>query len=303
MSQRIEIVPGDDITGQSLQDIFHALVQPGILQGFELQANETSVRIKPGVGVMDSGVFIYEDEEIDTNALSLGSGPQDFTVLYMYVPSKTFGGEPASLRVEAGLLDPNTFRGGLILGWIRHSGGPGLKQKDFIQGRRIKLGIPREKIKDEFVVSFAPLSTKWAQASGDTLSVVEGWNTNYNGIVTALSNSTASLQIATYYFPILIPATGLGQLLLESEIPNIANLQVSLIDTAGVEYMPPPPPNATSNMWTLTARPMERKIMSVPQNLTLERGKVAYMKMHMNLQSGATLRFKTIGFSSYTEPF
>lgn len=296
--QRIEIVAGDDVVGQSLQDIFSSLSTPGILDGFDLSVSGSkAVTITPGAGLLDSGVFIFEDETQTTSDLPIGGGPKDFTILYLYTPTNTLGGTPAVLTFQEGLVNPDTLVGGLVLGWIRHSGASTLDPKDFIPGRRIKLSIPKEKKKNEFVTSFAPFSTKWALVSGASLSISEAWNNTFKAIITTVSNTTASVQNATYYFPLIVPSTGLGQLLVECDIPNTANVSVSFIDTAGAEYFP------SDGSWTFIAAVMQRHILSVPQSLALVAGQIAYIKLSMNLQPGAFERYKTIGYSSYTEPF
>lgn len=299
MSQTIEIVAGDDVVAASLQDIFSAIVSPGILSGFDLSvsSSQTGVTVAPGTGIFDSGAFIFETEQSASVELPIGGGAQNFTILYLFTPTNTLGGTPATLTYQLGLVDPDTFVGGLVLGWIIHSGGSTLNPSEFIPGRQLKLTIPKEKQKNNFIVSFAPFSTKWALVSGVSLSVTEGWNNTYGAIITQLTNTTGSLQAVTYYYPLLVPSTGLGQLLVECEVPNIANLSVAFIDTSGASYAP------TDNSWTFIASSMSQKILKVPQSLALASGGMAFISLTMNLQPGAVVKFKTIGFSSYTEPF
>lgn len=297
--QRIVIVAGDDVTGSTLQDIFKSLCTPGILTGFELIAQGNQIQVNPGAGLMDSGVFIFNDEPDPTPSVALSSfsGVKEYTVLYRFTASNVLGGNPAVLSIEEGFLNPETFKGGLILGWIRHQGGTQFQQQDIISGRRIRLSQMKEKGKNEFVSSFSPFETKWALVSGSAPAITEGWNPSYNAIITTLANTTPSTMNATYYFPMLIPSTGLGQLLVECEVPNTANLTVSFIDTEGSEY------TADNFAWTFIATPMSRKILAIPQNRALASGQMAYIKLAMTLQPGAFVRYKTLGFSSYTEPF
>lgn len=299
MSQTIEIVAGDDVVASSLQDIFSAIVSPGILSGFNLSVSpsQTGVTVSPGAGIFDSGAFIFEDQTSASIELPLGGGAQDFTILYLFSPTATLGGTPATLTFQLGLVDSDTFVGGLVLGWIIHTGGSTLSPSEFIPGRQLKLTIPKEKQKNNFVVSFSPFSTKWALVSGVSLALTEGWNPTYNAIVSVLTNTTSTLQAVTYYYPLLIPSTGLGQLLVECEVPNIANLSVSFIDTSNTPYAP------SDNSWIFIATSMSQKILTVPQSLALESGKMAFIALTMNLQPGASVKFKTIGYSSYTEPF
>lgn len=313
--QRVQIVAGDDVVGSTLQDIFKALSKPGILEGFEITTNKdlipNVVDISPGVGLMDSGVFVFEDQTVTTPEVTLGASAKNFTVLYRFASSNVLGGEPAVLSIEEGLLAPDTFTGGLILGWIKHSGGSQFQQSDFILGRRFNLDHPKEKEKGNFIKSFSPLSSKWALVSGYSLTSSEGWVSDYKAIVTTLSNSSISTQSSTYYFPIAIPSTGLGQILVEVEVPATANLEVSFIDTDGIEYSGSEwtfidgNGNAVvvGNAWTFIATPMNEKILSIPQNLALKNNKMAFIKLKSNLQSGSYIKYKTIGFSSYTEPF
>lgn len=296
--QSVTIVAGDDVVASNLQDIFSNIVSPGILQGFNLSvaANPTQVSISPGVGMADSGSFIFEDETKVTESLPIGGGPQDFTILYQYQTTQVFGGTPAVLTFQQGLINPDTFQGGLILGWIKNPGTATLNPTDFIPGRRIKLTIPQAKQKNEFVITFSPFATKWALVSGVALSLSEGWAPAYNAIVSTLSNTTASVQNVVYHLPIIVPSTGLGQLLLELEVPNTANVITSFLDTANAEY-------SAGASWTFIATAMERKILSVPQSVSLEAGKMAFLKLNMTLQPGSYVKFKTLGFSSYTEPF
>lgn len=297
--QRIEIVAGDDVVGSSIQDIFKALVEPGILDGFNLSvaSNPLAVTVSAGSGIFDSGAFIFEDQTIDTDELPIGGGPKDFTILYLYTPTNVLGGTPAVLSFQEGLVNPDTFIGGLVLGWIRHSGGSTLDVKDFIPGRRIKLSLPQEKQKNNFVTTFAPLSKTWAQVSGVGLSITEGWSNTYNAIVTTLANTTVSVQNVVYRFPLLVPATGLGQILAEFEVPNTANVIISFYDTGNTQYAP------LDNSWTFIAQSMARHVLAIPQSLALNAGAPALVQFSMTLQPGAFVRFKTIGYSSYTEPF
>ena len=298
MSQRIQIVAGDDVVAETLQEVFASIMTPAILSGFEMNVstNPKTVRISPGAGVMDTGVFIYEDEVRETEELPITNSPKDFTLFYSYTPTNTLGGGGASLGFVEGILDPDTFTNGLIIGWIRHSGTSTLQQKDFIPGRTLKLTSPIAKQKNEFVTYFAPFSSKWALSAGASLAVTEGWSNTYTGIVTTIANTTGSNQATEYRLPITVPSTGLGQLLVEIEVPATSNLAVSFIDTDGDEYAP------IDGSWTFIGVLMSRKILAVPQSIALEAGGTAFLKFAMTLQPGSTVRFKTIGFSSYTEP-
>jgi hypothetical protein len=297
--QSVAIVAGDDVIAGNLQDIYSNVISPGIMQGFNMSvaSNPTQVSISPGVGMTDSGAFIFEDETNVTDSLPIGGGPQNFTILYQYQTTQVFGGLPAALTFQAGLINPDTFQGGLILGWIKNPGTATLNPTDFIPGRRIKLTIPQAKQKNEFVVNFSPFATKWALVSGVALSLTEGWAPSYNAIVSTLANTTAIVQNVVYYMPLFVPSTGLGQLLVELEVPNTANVIVSFLDTDNVEYSP------GGGAWTFISTAMERKILSVPQSVALAAGQFAYIKLNMTMQPGSYVKFKTLGFSSYTEPF
>jgi hypothetical protein len=298
MSQRALIVVGDPVISENLQEIFKSISGAGILSGMTLTANFNSIVVNQGVALTDSGVFIFQDDEVETNSIVPVAG-NNYTILYRYTSTRTLGGEPASLVIENGLLNPDTFTGGVILGWVKHISGSIFDQATIIPARRFKLGLPESKLPNQFNLSLAPLSSKWAQVSGPNLSITEGWSIPFNSSLTSVTNAFGTNQTVVYHLPIVCPREGIGQIALDVDVPNTANLVLQLIDTAGNVYSGAPNPS----LWTLISLPMQRRVLTVPQNLTFAAGQIAYIKLTMNMQPASTIRFKSLGFSSYTEPF
>jgi len=304
MSQRIEIVKGDPVVAESLQEIFRSLIQPGILEGFELiTLTGNRVGVNPGAGFLDAGAFIF-DNEIRTPASAptiVQSSPADYTVLYSFTTSQVLGGEAAVLQIVPGLLNPDVFQNGLILGWLRYPGGNvSLSNNMFVSGRRIQVGQSEAKLKNEFTTTFAPLSSKWALVSVtpslSNLSLTEGWNNTYSSIITQVSNVGAGLMTAIYYVPIEVPSLGIGQLMMDVQVDGSSTCTVTLVDSVGNEITP-----LGTNQFINT--PLSRKIVQIPQNTSIALNSVAHIKLELKIQPTNAVRFKTVGFSSYTEPF
>ena len=117
--QRIEIVIGDPVDAATMQEILTSLADPGILNGFQLTTTSSNtIAVQPGAALLDSGVLLVEDEVV-TLPFQPTITPSTYTVYYSYIPSSTYGGNPAVLNISSGLIPAQGFTNGVVLGWIQ----------------------------------------------------------------------------------------------------------------------------------------------------------------------------------------
>src|ERR1035437_440414 len=110
------IATGDPETSTTLQEIIRDIVDQGVLRGCELvTVGPVILGVNPGVALTDSGVLIVETE-LKQLLFTQTVSPQNYTVAYQYTPSKNFGGNPATLALQPGLIEAVGFVNGVVLG-------------------------------------------------------------------------------------------------------------------------------------------------------------------------------------------
>ncbi len=296
--QKVIIALGDPVVASALQDIFKVLSAPGILSGMNLVAADVDqIGLLSGAALTDSGVFVFEDEERILNYTPTVS-PANYTIFYSYVESQAFGGEAAVLTMQPGLISPEVFSDGVLLGWFKYPGGSiPLNNSMFTSAARFQLGQSPLQTKGVFNTIYSPLSTRWGQASlsGGALTVSEIYDGSANTIVTVLTNTGLSLSTSTYLIPFKVPAEGLGQIQLEFETESAASLTVTLRKRDGTIVTP-----LETNFYTDSA--MQKIAWSLPQG-SVAAGEDICLNLFMKIQPTYSIRFRSFGISSYTEPF
>jgi hypothetical protein len=291
------ITLGDPVDAPTIQKILSSLSTPGILDGMELTAPASnSVGVTPGAALTDSGVMIVEDE-IRTLPFNLTVAPSNFTIYYQYQPSTVFGGSPASLQMEAGLLTQEGFSGGVLLGWIRYPGGsvPLNAASHFTSAARMKL---RPEIETRAVFTqFAPFSTRWAfkSISGPTPVVQDAWNGSLNTILTNISNTGISLSSSVLVFPFQVPEFGFRKVVFEASVDAGASLIVTVLDRLGGTVTP-----VESNLFTNA--PMASRTLTIPFAAELQPGSQAFLQLACSIQPSNFIRVKSLGISSDGSP-
>jgi hypothetical protein len=303
MSQQVIIAIGDPVVSESLQEIFSSLSTPGILTGMQLTTTDPStLAIEPGTALTDSGVFIFESELI-TYPITLTVAPANYTVYYAYINSNNFGGNPAVLTVQAGLIPAAGFINGVILGWIQYPGGSvGLNpQSMFISAPRFQLMQDPSKLPNNFSKTFAPLSPRWSQVSfsGGLTTTNEFFDPTYNGPITQVTNNGTQLAGVTYVVPVQVPLLGLSQIEVELETDGPTSVTVTVLDSQGNLIIPIGP----SNLNEFTNTPMMLQTLRVPFAAGLTPNSEAYIQLAIQIQPGYSVRFKSVGVSSYSDPF
>lgn len=299
--QRVIIALGDPVESGGIQQIIKSLSAPGILSGMVLQAPfPSTVRVSPGVALTDNGVLIVEDEPRDL-PFSIGT-PSNYTVLYRYQISNNFGGNPASLEIQPGLVNPETLTDGVIVGWIQYNGAPTLDpNRMFRSGPRFKLQRPELSRMNSFDVEYAPFGSKLTlkNYSGpvNPATISEAYSGVEKCPITTLTNASGTLLNANYLFPIRVPAEGLGKILAEFQVDNGASCTINVLDgadnstlfTGGVNFF-------TSVGWA------ERQLY-VPYLAGLTPNSKAFIQLSLQLGASKSFRLKALGYSSYAEPF
>jgi hypothetical protein len=231
-------------------------------------------------------------------AFTASVNPANYTIYYSYTPNNNYGGQTAQLSIQNGLISTDTFSNGVLLGWLVYPGNSvALNSSMFISAPRLKLTENEAKIKGNFIVSYSPLSTKWLQISltGPQPVVTDLWDganfTNY----TQLVNNSGSLSTATYGFPFTVPYEGLGQVQVECSTQSGSILTVTLLRRNGQEINP-----STNNFFTNSG--MTKQILSIPQGILLPNEDVV-LKLKFQIQPTYSVIVRSLGISSYTEPF
>jgi hypothetical protein len=299
MSQRVIIAMGDPVESGAIQNILTAISDPGILSGFELAVSASNIiAINAGSALTDSGVLIIESEQ-RTQLFTLTVSPANYTLYYSYVPTNSFGGNPAVLTLQAGLINPSTFENGVILGWIKYPGlSQALNASMFISAPRFHLSQPVELLSDEYRTNYAPFSNQWTQfsTSGPAPAISESWNTNYAAPITTVSNAGSLLARSVYMLPFRVPHYGVGKVLIELETDTGASLLVQIVDSTGNILTPPEGGFFSNNL-------MESSILTVPYSAGLVPNSQAFIMLSFTIQPTFAVRIQSIGTSSYTEPF
>ncbi len=298
--QKIIIALGDTVVASSIQQILRSLSKPGILDGFEFSAADTDlIGISPGVALADSGVLIIEDE-IKTIQFTPTVQPGVFTIYYRYMPSSNFGGNAATMAMQAGTLDPETFDNGVILGWFRYPGASApLSASMFISAPRMKLSAPVEKqdgVYSRFYPPFGYLLTRTA-SSGPFVTLSESYDGSIRAPVTTVQNTGVGVATAKYILPFTVPAYGLGRISAEFSVSAQASVRFSLLKKDGITVIQP------LNQEFFINTPMGEKVMNLPQDLLMGmENETAYVQIELSLQSANAFVLRSLGISSYTEP-
>lgn len=300
MSQRVIIAVGDPVEAGSLQEIIKSICDPGILYGFELNAAAGGVlNITAGAAITDSGILIVESEERSL-LLNLTVSPANYTVLYSYTPTNNFGGNPAVLSLQSGLINPEDFENGVILGWIKYPGNS--VQLDpssmFISAPRFRLGESIQKSSSEYEMFYAPFSPKWSlySVSGPSLNTIEAWDSGYKAPITRVSNAGGAISRSKYLVPFRVPYYGLGKVQVEIQADGGSNVTVDLMDSLG-NIITPPEVNFFTNC------PMTKRVLSIPYSAGFTTNSEAFIMISFDIQPTFSARIKSLGVSSYTEPF
>jgi len=306
--QRIEIAVGDPVDAAVLQEILSSLVDPGILKGFQLSTTSSNtIAILAGAAMTDSGVLIVEDEML-TRQITLTINPANYTIYYSYGPNATFGGNPATLYVQPGLIeayDPSTglhFPNGVVLGWLQYPGGSvALNDSMFISGPRVGVLQPVAKNKDEFQTVYSPLSRLWSpiSISGPLPDIVidENYDSGVKAPVTTITNtSTTTQNIVKYLVPFRVPSAGVGQVEVWLRTDSGTSISIYLQSGPGVQITP-------SNFDIFNNTAMSRQVLQIPASANLEANSEMFVVIQITMNPTYSAGIKSVGISSYTDPF
>ena len=273
-------------------------MSPGILSGFNLIAYSSSIiGIEPGSAMTDSGVLIIEDE-LQQYPFTQSINPANYTIYYSYAPSLNFGGNPAVLNIQIGLIDPANFSNGVILGWLLYPGSSApLNTSMFVSAPRLKLTEPSQKVINNFITDYPPFVPKLTLASvaGPSLTVTDSYDGANFCPITTFTNAAGSLSTSVYLLPFKVPLYGLGQVLLELSTQTGALLTVTILRRDGSEVTP-------NGVNYYTNSTMFKNVLSIPQGI-LSPNEDVCLKLQMAIQPTFNVVVRSLGISSYTEPF
>lgn len=297
--QKILIALGDTVTSGAIQDILKALAVPAILDGYNLTAPESDqISVSPGVALTDSGVLIYEDE-IRVIQFTPTVQPGNYTLYYRYVPSQNFGGNPASLEIENGLIPETLFTNGVLLGWLKYPGGSvPLANSMFVSAKRIKIDSPPITQDGVYLNQYAPFSYDLTRTfnSGPFLSISEAYDGTLKAPITNIQNTGGSTNNSKFIYPFQISPEGLGKIRLEFAITSAASVTITLIKSDGTVVNP-----LETNFFI--NQTMDDVQLSFDQSNNFVPNDVAYVQFDLAINPGNVFTLKAIGHSAFTEPF
>lgn len=297
--QKILIALGDTVTSSAIQEILKALAVPAILDGFELTAPESdTIAVSPGSALTDSGVLIYEDE-VKTLPFTPSVQPGNYTLYYRYVPSQNFGGNPATLDIQSGLIPEDLFSNGVLLGWLKYPGGSvPLSNSMFVSAKRIKIDSPPLMREGVYESRYAPFSYFLTRTfnSGPFLTLTEAYDGSLKSPVTNIQNTGGAVNNTNLIYPFQISPYGLGKIAVEFAITSAASVMISLLKADGSQVNP-----IETNFFINTS--MDRVELSFDQSNNFIPNEVAYVQFELAINPANTFTIKSIGHSAYTEPF
>lgn len=301
--QQIFIAIGDPVTAEGIQTILFALAVPSILTGMELTApTSDQIAVSPGSALTDSGVIISETEIklLGPPQYTLQTvQPKNYTILYQYTPSNNFGGNPAVLVLQDGLIPPSSFQNGIILGWLKYPGASvALTNSMFVSAKRVKVDEDIEQQPGVFLSRYAPFSPLLTRVSttGPFPTVSESYDGGTFSPLTTIQNTGGSLSTSVYILPFQISPFGLGKISVEMAISSQASCTVTLMKKDGTSVQP-----IGNNFFTNQG--MSNIVLTFDQANNFSPGQVCYIHFLMTIQPTNTVTFRSIGTSADTEPF
>jgi hypothetical protein len=298
--QTVQIAIGDPVVASAIQSILKSLCDPGILTGFELSASAAdTLTINPGAALTDSGVMILETEQ-QNEQFTLSVAPANYTVFYSYVPTNNFGGNPATLTIQPGLVPASGFTNGVLLGWIIYPGGsaPLDPATMFLSAPRLRISRDPALGQSTFQNLYAPFSGIWSQLSlsGPTPTINEGYNATYKAPVTKILNGGGTVMQVSYVVPFTVPRLGLGQVALQIQTDQGTLVTLTVLDNAGNVITP----NGI-NFFTNSA--MSKNILTIPGGNGLVPNSQMFLQLAFKINPTFSASLQSMGISSYTDPF
>jgi hypothetical protein len=127
--------------------------------------------------------------------------------------------------------------------------------------------------------------------------VIESYDSTTKVPVTAVYNPDPNIAIQVgYIVPFRVPLDGLGQVELYLQTDYGATAAIFLADSLGNVLSP-----STFNIFT--NNPMSRQVLNVPQNDYLTPNSEMFVQLVLNIPANSYIRFRSVGISSYTDPF
>lgn len=297
--QKVLITLGDPVVASSIQEILKAISVPAILDGFNLSAGDSDlISVSPGVALTDSGVLIQEDE-VRNISFNPSVQPGNFTIFYRYVPSDNFGGNPASLNIQSGLIPQNLFENGVLLGWLQYPGGSVPLANDmFVSAKRVKLDQQAAQGAGVFQKRYAPFSyfLTRTETSGPFLVLSETYDGALKAPLTVIQSPGGAVSTASYILPFQISPYGLGKISVEFSVTSAASVGITVMKSDGTEVSP-----VETNFFI--DKSMGEVVLSFAQSNNFVPNQVAYVKFDLSVNPGNNFSLKSFGHSAYTEPF
>ena len=302
MAQQRFINFGDTVLAQRINEISTAIVNHGVLSGgtFSVGITNRTLRISPNK-VMLNELLLIEDNFTDILVPIVGTGSQDFTVVYEHSNQNVQGGVPAIILITEGLFGFDDLDDSTILGWIRYPGGSvPLDTAMFIEAPKLQIKNPEEFPSS---VQVPPFLTKiYVQTETPTpgaIVAVDQYDPFNLKAFMELENSAAAINTIQHLFPFISGVEAPNRIILEASVELGASVTASLLSEDGTVF------TALDDTITNTSSIFEFREMQVPNvDVTkFAQNRPYFVSISTQLNPGKKAFISIVGTSSNFLPF
>jgi hypothetical protein len=304
MTQKRYINYGATADASGIKGIIRNLVEPGILNGFDLLAvAPNQVQISSGGLVFESGILL-EETEIKYVTIPITAASLNYTIVYTHVDEDIVGGSAATLSLVSGLFD--SYADSVILGWVKYPGGSVDVSNNQLYPAPKKNIVAESTMGDKDV--YLP---QQSEASGTTASIF-GLRATASAIVTSVEydashgvvirypNSTGGDTTDELWFPFVArsqsPKSIITEFAFSSTVPGLS-LTTEIWDTLGNQVTNV----VTSDDITIAADTLVTRTVRMVGGV-FTAGKRYNVKLTLEIPNGEYIKIASVGASTYELP-
>ena len=301
MTQKRYINYGATADASGIKGIIRNLVEPGILNGFDMLAvAPDQVQISSGGLVFDSGILL-EETEVKYLTVPITAASLNYTIVYTHADADIVGGTAATLSLVTGLF--STYTNSVLLGWVKYPGGsvdvannqiyPAPKQNIYAES------TPGDK--DVYLPQqgSGPSTIFGLRSVASAIIPVVEYDATH-GVIVRYPNSTGGDTTDELWFPFVTrrdsPKSIITEFAFSSTAPTL-NLGVEIWDTLG---------NAVTNV-------VESDDVAIAADTLVTRtvrmiggvftaGKRYHVKLALEIPNGEYIKVASLGASTYELP-
>jgi hypothetical protein len=281
-----------------IKQILFGLARSTVLEGCRFGvAGNNKMRVFPGIAVTNQGVMIIEDEVLELT-VPTSTNAQDYTVYYDHVDQDISGGEPATLRLANGILNPADISG-VILGYVKYPGSAvPLSSAFFYQEPEMFLRnfVPNRDNAD-WIIPLKGNGYLVTNTAGSALTINDYWDSTNLQYSLKLQNNVAGPgnATATFTFPFKVGSFPFALLQAKMTVDLGTTVEFKLIDSLGdLIDITTVPLNPQNNFFLYS--------YSIPTQAVQNSNDLIYLQMIVNLSSTRMVKLQGLGLSTYSLP-